>query len=160
MDDARKVFEGSLAYPTLEANFEVRRRKRASNFCVEDLVFVVEFKRGGQGGNLPLLSVMRTVDKVLIQVIQKLKDYFDETQKRYCFFSCSVDSMTSSIYSGMRNLYDESEEDLASAVLRPLFVYLCSKTEANLDSNLEIKCCVCSLEHSTQIDKKKGVKAL
>ena len=64
--------------------------------------------------------------------------------------------MTSSIYTGAQDLHNESEEQIANSILRPLQLYLTSKTEADLNSNLEIKCSVCSLQHTAQMDAKRA----
>ena len=63
--------------------------------------------------------------------------------------------MTFNLYTGAQDLHNENKKDIATSILRPLFVYLCSKTEADLSSNLEIKCCVCSLDHTVEYVKKK-----
>ena len=128
LEEAKEAVEGSLSYPVLEANISVRRRRRATKFLAEDLLFVVEFQQSEQGGNLPLLSVLVTVYKAVLELIKRLKTYFDDKKKRYSFFSCSVDGMTSSVYTGALELHKEKNSDLAGAVLRPLFLYLCSKT--------------------------------
>ena len=152
LEKAKNTFEGVVPYETLEVNIKVRRRMMGTAFCAQDIVFVLEFKQTGQAGNLPLLACMLTIHQALLELVRRLKTEFDNGMKRLCFFSCSVDQMTSSIYSGIQNLYAESEEDLVGAIIYPLFVYLCSKTEVNLDSNLEVKCTICSLEHTAYQD--------
>ena len=154
LQSAKDTFEGVLAYDTLEVNIKVRRRMMASSFCAEDIVCVLEFKQTGEMGNLPLMACMLTIHQALLELVRRLKTEFDNGMKRLCFFSCSVDQMTSSIYSGMRDLFGELEEDLVGAIIHPLFVYLCSKTEVKLDSNLEIKCTICSLTHTTAFLKR------
>ena len=130
LQQAKLDFEDVLPYGDLEVDIKVRRRMMGTKFCAEDLTFVIQFKYVGQVGNL---------------VIGHLKANFDNGMKRYCFFSCQ---MTSGIYSGMQDLYNETEEQLASSILRPLLNYLVSKKETRLDSNLEVKCTICSLDHT------------
>ena len=128
LQQVKNNFEGTLPYGQMEVNITVRRRRMADRFCAEDLTFI----------NLTLLDCIIFIHQSLKEMIRRLKEEFDDGMKRYCFFSCSVDQMTSSIYSGMRDLHDETEDDLASAIIRPLYVYLCSKTEVKLDSNFEV----------------------
>ena len=101
----------------MEAVVTVRRRRRAKAFQCEDLLFVVEFKQSATAGNLRLLSVLMTVYSSILELVRKLKVYFDDKKKRYCFFSCSVDGMTSSIYTGAQDLHNEPEDQIANAVL-------------------------------------------
>ena len=95
-----------------------------------------------------------TVYSSILELVRKLKVYFDDKMKRYCFFSCSVDGMTSSIYTGAQDLHNEPEDQIANGILYPLQLYLTSNMEADLIYNLEIKCSVCSLEHTALIDTK------
>ena len=148
LQQAKLDFEDVLPYGDLEVDIKVRRRMMGTKFCAEDLTFVIQFKQVGQTGALPLISCMLTIHQALLDVIGRLKANFDNGMKRYCFFSCAIDQMTSAIYSGMQDLYNETEEQLASSILRPLLNYLVSKKEARLDSNLEVKCTICSLDHT------------
>ena len=81
LEEAKEAVEGSLSYPVLEANISVRRRRRATKFLAEDLLFVVEFQQSEQGGKLPLLSVLVTVYKAVLELIKRLKTYFDDKKK-------------------------------------------------------------------------------
>ena len=158
LQSAKDTFEGVLTNETLEIDIKVRRRMMGTSFCAEDIVFVLEFKQTGQVGNLPLMACMLTIHQALLELVRRLKSEFDSGMKRFCFFSCSVDQMVSSIYSGMQDLYGESEETLVAAIIRPLFNYLCSKTEVSLDSNLEIKCTICSLAHTAAYQNNRKRK--
>ena len=156
LQQVKNNFEGTLPYGQMEVNITVRRRRMADRFCAEDLTFIMEFNQTGQ--NLTLLDCIISIHQSLKEMIRRLKEEFDNGMKRYCFFSCRVDQMTSSIHSGLRDLYEEPEDQLANSIMTPLLLYLASNKEARLDSNLEVKVTLCSLEHSAHqaIKKKKG----
>ena len=146
LQQAKNNFEGTLPYGQMEVNITVRRRRMADRFCAEDLTFIMEFNQTGQ--NITLLDCIISIHQSLKEMIRRLKEEFDDGMKRYCFFSCRVDQMTSSIHSGLRDLYEEPEDQLASSIMTPLLLYLASNKEVRLDSNLEVKVTLCSLEHS------------
>ena len=64
--------------------------------------------------------------------------------------------MTSPSLSRGRSLFEEKEQTICNAILRPLFKYLISNHEIDLTDNLHIKCCVISLEHTAEYDCKKN----
>ena len=148
---AQGVFEGTITKPTIEAEIVVRRRKRGKAFVATDLVFDIQFRQS-TAGNLPVLSCLVSVHQVMLTLIAKLKEFFDDKKRRLAFFSAHVDQMTSSIYSGGVSLHEQPEQEIAQQILRLLFMYLVSKNKVDLNSNLIIKVCVMSLDHTLNHD--------
>ena len=91
----------------------------------------------------------------MITLISKLKDYYNDRQRQLAFFSAHVDKMTSPIFLGGVSLHEQLEQEIAQQILRPLFMYLVSKNEVDLNSNLIINACVMSLDHTTAHDAMK-----
>ena len=71
------------------------------------------------------------------------------------FFSANLRSMTSPAFLGGQDLHGENERVICNAIMKPLFAYLCSNTEVDLFDDLHIKCCVISLDHTAEYDRKK-----
>ena len=151
---AQGDFEETINQPTISAEIIVRRRKRGRAFVATDIVFEIQFRQS-TAGNLPLLSVLISVHKVMITLISKLKDYYNDRQRQLAFFSAHVDKMTSPIFLGGVSLHEQLEQEIAQQILRPLFMYLVSKNEVDLNSNLIINACVMSLDHTTAHDAMK-----
>ena len=110
LQSVKNTFEEVLDYETLEVEIEVHCRMMGTSFCAEYIVFILKFKKAAHMENLLLIDCMVIIHHALLDMIRRLKTEFDNGMKRFCFFSCSVDQMTSNIYSGMRNLYGETEE--------------------------------------------------
>ena len=81
LEEAKQAFETTVRHPDLEAVVTVRRRRRAKAFQCEDLLFVVEFKQSATAGNLRLLSVLMTVYSSILELVRKLKVYFDDKKR-------------------------------------------------------------------------------
>ena len=157
IDIAKKAFEGVITTPSIESRINVRRYKRALRFAVEDLLFSLTFHESEEG-NLVLLDCLQSIYETIKELVQRLKDFFDDKQRRLCFFTATVDNIVSPVLSGGQDLHKETVESIAMAILKPLFVYLCSNSELDLSKGLEIKCSVMSLAHTAAYDKKKGRK--
>ena len=81
LEEAKQAFETTVHHPDLEAVVTVRRRRRAKAFQCEDLLFVVEFKQSATAGNLRLLSVLMTVYSSILELVRKLKVYFNDKKQ-------------------------------------------------------------------------------
>ena len=154
LDLAKRTFEASTSTPTLKASITVRRRRRAVRHVAQDLLFSITFDQS-DAGNVPVLTCLIGVHQILVSLVEKLKTYFDDKQRRLVFFSVTVVEMTSPIHSGGQDLHNAAKEDIVRSILEPLFAYLCSNSEVSLSSNLEVKCSVMSLDHTAEYDKKK-----
>ena len=107
LDGAKRSFDSVQRTPTLRAQITVRRRKRGTRHVAEDLLFVVTFSQS-DAGNLPVLECLLGVHSSIISLIEKLKNFFDDKQRRLCFFSASVDQMVSPMFSGGQDLHNTS----------------------------------------------------
>ena len=105
---ARKKFESTQTTPTLQVNIIVRRRRRALRHAATDLLFVVSFSES-DAGELPVLNCLIVVYESILALIRKLKNYFNDKKRRLCFFSASLNSMTSTVFSGGQNLHNQQD---------------------------------------------------
>ena len=128
LDSAKTAFESVSSTPTLKATITVRRRKRETRHVAQDLLFSIIFSQS-DSGNIPVLTTLIGVHGIVLTLVQKLKTYFDDQQRRLVFFSANVDQMTSAIHSGGSDLHGEPEEEITKTILQPLFAYLCSKAK-------------------------------
>ena len=132
------VFEETVIKPTLEATIKVRRRKRGKAFVAEDLLIEIRFGKKSASQNLPLMACLISVYEVLMTLVRKLRNYFDNGKRRLCFFSAQAPAMTSPIFSGGQSLFEEKIERIVQSILRPLFVFLVSNSELDLNAGLQI----------------------
>ena len=154
LEKAQDAFERENRTEQFVSKIVVRRRKRGLRHVAEDLLFVVSFEEAEMGPQ-PILNVLMGVHGSILALIKKLKRYFNEKQRRLCFFSAMVEEMTSPLFSGHRDLWKESERSICNSILKPLMAYFCSNSEIDLTSGLEIKCCVISLAHTLEYDQKR-----
>ena len=159
LDLAKRTFDSETSTPTVKANIIVRRRRRPTRHVAQDLLFSVTFSQS-QAGNIPVLTCLLGVYEIILNLVHKLKTYFDDKRQRLCFFSASVDKMVSPIHSGGRDLHNEPEEEITKAILEPLFAYLTSNSEVDLNAGLEIKASVLSLDHTAEYDEKRKKRPL
>ena len=125
LERAQKTFEGENKTKELVTSITVRRRRRGLRHVAQDLLFVISF-RESDAGSQPILNVLLGVHESILVLIRKLKRYFNDKKRRLCFFSADLEDLTSPIYGGGRNLWEESEKEICNSILRPLFTYLCS----------------------------------
>ena len=159
LEIAQEEFEKTVTTPELKATISVRRRHRMpAQFMSADLLFEIRFSQSRQG-NLSLLSCLVGIYHVILELVRKLKTFFDDDKTRLCFFSCSAGDQISGLYSGGYELYKTKERVLANSIIMPLFNYLCSKSEVSLDDSLIVKSCVLSFKHSSFQQKNKKREA-
>ena len=115
LDAAKAEVESTITTQTVEADITVRRRRRGTRFTAQDLLFVIQFRESDLGP-LPVIAVLVSVYHAVITLIRRLRHYFSDEQRRLAFFSASVDSMVSKLYSGARDLFRESEQSLANSI--------------------------------------------
>ena len=153
----QEEFESSTRTPLIEATIEVRRRRRAKKFLAEDILFVVSFAPGEQGA-LSLLNVLTSIYEVVLTLLRRLRSHFkaDEKTKRIVFFSANTRDMVSSLFTGGQDLHGQSLQSLANAIMRPLFLFCTSHQTVSLDSELNIKCSVISIQHSVEYLAKRA----
>ena len=102
------------------------------------------------------MSSLVFVNEAVISLVDKLKNYFDDSKRRFCFFSAHIESMTSDLFSGARNIHEESSEISAASILEPIYGYLSSNTLIDLKKNrFEIRATVLSFNHSERYDQKR-----
>ena len=134
----------------------VRRRRRGLRHVAEDLLFTLTFSESDMGA-LPIVNVLMGVHQSVLVLVRKLKAYFNDKQRRLCFFSADMadmNQMTSPIFSGGRDLWNESERKIVSSILTPLLAFLCSNREIDLRARLEVKCCVTSIAQTLEYERQ------
>ena len=155
---AQRTFEGQTQTAELTSSITVRRRRRGLRFVAQDLLFVIKFEES-DAGELPILNVLMGIHSTILTLIRKLKNYFNDKKRRLCFFSATMDEMTSPMFSGGRDLWNESQKEICNSILKPLFAYLCSNAEISLSSGLELKACILSLAHTQDYDQRRNKRA-
>ena len=153
-----KEFQGHTKRPDILTTVRVRRRRRGLRHVAEDLLFTLTFSESDMGA-LPIVNVLMGVHQSVLVLVQKLKAYFNDKQRRLCFFSADMadmNQMTSPIFSGGRDLWNESERKIVSSILTPLLAFLCSNREIDLRAGLEVKCCVTSIAHTLEYDERQA----
>ena len=111
LQNAQKYFTNSLDYPGISCDISVRRlrfNKKKSPFQTEDLVFTLNFHPGNEkdAEKAPIMNSLIYVDSAVKHLVESLKNYFDNSKKRLCFFSAHIDGMVSDVFSGARNIHD------------------------------------------------------
>ena len=162
LEAAKENFVQTIDFPNISVNIGVRRlrfKKRKSRFQTEDLVFTLNFYPESQedAEKILLMACLIYVNEAVISLVDKLKNYFDDSKRRFCFFSAHIDGMTSDLYSGARNIHEESSEISAASILEPIYGYLSSNTLVNLKkANFEIRATVLSFNHSERYDQMRS----
>ena len=161
LEAAKEHFVQTVDFPNISCKIGVRRlkfKKRKSPFLTEDLVFTLNFHPESQNAaeKILIMSSLVFVNEAVINLVDKLKDYFDDSKRRFSFFSAHIESMTSDLFSGARNIHEESSEILAASILEPIYGYLSSNTLIDLKKNrFEIRATVLSFNHSERYDQRK-----
>ena len=152
LQNAQNYFTKSLDYPTISCDISVRRlRFKKRRFHTEDLVFTINFHPGSEKDreDLLIMNSLVYVDSAVKSLVESLKIYFDDSQKRLCFFSAHIDGMVSDVFFGSRNIHEEETDISAASILEPLYGYLTSNSLASLRSaNFEIRATILSLRHT------------
>ena len=89
LDLAKRVFESVKKTPTLKANITVRRRRRLTRHVAQDLLFCINFSPS-DAGSIPVLTCLIGVHEIILTLVQKLKNYFDDQQSRLCFLAAQL----------------------------------------------------------------------
>ena len=124
LEAAKEHFVQTVDFPNISCKIGVRRlnfKKRKSPFLTEDLVFTLNFHPESQNAaeKILIMSSLVFVNEAVISLVDKLKNYFDDSKRRFCFFSAHIESMTSDLFSGARNIHEESSEISAASILEP-----------------------------------------
>ena len=161
---AKEHFDTTLTYPTISVDIDVRRLrfKCKTAFHTEDLVFTMNFHhREGTGGGGLLMGSLISVYQSVKTLVTRLHHWFDDLLRRYIFFSASMDGLVSDIFSGARDIQNETPKVTASAILKPNYGVLTSNTLVKLqNANFEIKATVLSFRHSEKYAQKRAKMAL
>ena len=81
LEIAQNEFEKTIRTPELIATISVRRRQRTrAQFMSADLLFEVRFSQSRQG-NLTLLSCLVGIYHVILELVRKLKTFFDDDKE-------------------------------------------------------------------------------
>ena len=159
LQNAQNYFTKSLDYPTISCDISVRRlRFKKRRFHTEDLVFSINFhpRNEKDGEDLLIMNSLVYVDSAVKSLVESLKIYFDDSQKRLCFFSAHIDGMVSDVFSGSRNIHEEETDISAASILEPLYGYLTSNSLASLkNANFEIRATILSLRHTEEYNQKR-----
>ena len=142
--------------PSVDPGLRITKRK--SPFHTEDLVFTLNFRPGSEddADRLPIMNSLIYVDSAVKHLVESLKNYFDDSQKRLCFFSAHIDGMVSDVFSGSRNIHEEETDISAASILEPLYGYLTSNSLASLrTANFEIRATILSLRHTEAYNQKR-----
>ena len=105
LEAAKEHFVQTIDFPNISVKIGVRRlrsEKRKSRFQTEDLVFTLNFYPESQedAEKILLMGSLIHVNEAVISLVDKLKNYFDDSKRRFCFFSAHIDGMSSDLYSG------------------------------------------------------------
>ena len=161
LEAAKEHFVQTVDFPNISCKIGVRRlnfKKRKSPFLTEDLVFTLNFHPESQNDaeKILIMSSLVFVNEAVISLVDKLKNYFDDSKRRFCFFFAHIELMTSDLFSGARNIHEESSEISAASILEPIYGYLSSNTLIDLKKNrFEIRATVLSFNHSERYDQKR-----
>ena len=80
LERARQTFEDQTKTQELVTSITVRRRRRGLRHVAQDLLFIITFSES-DGGAIPILNVLVTIYQSIIELIRKLKKYFND--KKY-----------------------------------------------------------------------------
>ena len=122
-------------------------------------MFSINFHPGNEkdGEDLLFMNSLVYVDSAVKSLVESLKIYFDDSQKRLCFFSAHIDGMVSDVYSGARNIHEEETDISVASILEPLYGYLTSNSLASLKAaNFKIMVTILSLRHTEAYNQKRG----
>ena len=77
------------------------------------LVFTMNFyHREGTGGGGILMGSLISVYQSVKTLVTRLHRWFDDSLRHYVFFSASMDSLVSDIFSGARDIQNETPKSL------------------------------------------------
>ena len=156
LEKAKQHFEKTDTQENVKYHVSVARRMRGDRFSSRDLLFRVKFEEALMDENeIPLLTVLHHVNRVVYRLIEDIRGYFDESLHSLVFFSLHAPGLVSDIYLGAQNLNDrESMGQVANRLMR--LMYSCLMSNKTLPLNgFELRCTILSVEHRDHLQSRQ-----